>query len=939
MIHLAVRSEYSFKKAFAPIDKIVEFDQDAIGIADENSTFGFVQFEKKMKAVGKKPIFGVRLMVVEHLKERKNFGGFNIIVIAKNNDGLKEINRLVKAAWDNFYYEPRVPVGVFLKNSENTFFINLSYCGDNQDVINRFDYTAASYSSPEKTKDSSIFKKHVFVDDNNYINIGDRDVYELMAGSRKHGDGRIFSFHSDVNPQHVLSPEEAYRFGTMECSVTHEIADQCSAHIAKSEMVKYKGFSSIVEVCEKGAQRKNIDIESGVHKERFLYELDLIRSKEYEDYFMIVWEMISFAKNNGVLVGTSRGSSAGSLICYLMGITEIDPIKFNLVFERFIDVNRFDLPDIDVDFPDNKRQMIVKYLMKKYGSESVATLANINRFRSKGAIGEFASCLGIPPYETEDVKNAIIERKGGDKDVNFCIRDTFLETSEGKAFIEKHPSMMKTAEIENHASHMGKHAAGVVVSSENILDYCGINSREGVLMMDKHDADEKGLLKIDILGLRTLSIVADCCDELRIPYCDMYNLKLDDKKTYKLIDDCRLEGVFQFEGDTLKMLTRKIEVSEFSDICAITSLARPGALNSGGAERYVNYKNGKEQPIYYGEKHKEITEESMGIVIYQEQMMSIAKEIGNMSWGDVSLLRKAAGKSMGDEFVGRFKSKFLKGAVENGLSEGDSESLWEDIASTGSWTFNKSHAVSYGVISYWTAYMKANHPLVFAVCNLNHAKDEKTAVRFLRDMVKNEGVKYVPVDPLRSMEKWSIQDGMLIGGFENIDGIGESKAKKIVRDRAEKAVLSHAIANKLSNPKTPFDILFPVDYFWGKYYKDPISYGLYKKPDFIKNVSEKGDYLIIGRVIGIEVKDRNSAYYMAKRGNNPVSENDRYFLKLIIEDDSDSVMCMVGFKKFEELKGRELACSLVEDDSWVVVSGKINSDFRMISINKISELR
>lgn len=802
------------------------------------------------------------------------------------------------------------------------------------EIMKKFDYHAINFNTPANiSMDNSLY-----IDDNSYIYPEDKQIYELMAGSHKHGDGRRFAFKDDVDPMHVLTESEviAY-FGKGEIGGNENIANICNAEIEHAEMVTYSGKDTIFDLCFKGAIRKNIDLDDPVYNERFHYELNLIKDKGYEDYFLIVSDMIRFAKRNGVLVGPSRGSSAGSLVCYLMDITEVDPIRFDLVFERFIDVNRFDLPDIDIDFPDNRRDMVIKYLISKYGKDNVATLANVNRFKAKSAIGEFANCLGIPPYETTAVKGAIIERSGGDARAAMCILDTLDGTESGKAFIEKYPTMRLVSEIENHASHAGKHAAGVIVSTKELTNFGGINSREGIIMMDKKDAEEIELLKIDILGLRTLTILSDCCDLINMPYSDLYTLPLDDAKTFKLFNDMRLNGVFQFEGQALRILTKQMGVYDFGDIAAITALARPGALNSGGAARYVKYKTGIETPVYRSNIHKKITEPTMGVVIYQETMMQMAREIGGLSWEDVSNLRKAASKSLGDEFFATFKEKFLKGAAENDISESDAEALWGDISATGSWTFNKSHAVSYGLVSYWTAYMKANHPLEFSVANLNHSVDPDSAVRFLRDIVENDGIEYVPIDPDTSEIYWSVQDGKLVGGLTNINGIAEAKAKKIIKDRNMGNKFTPSIFNKLMNPITPYDILFPTRHYWGYYYDDPVSYGLDKKPDLIKDVSGKGLYVVIGKVIERDLRDRNDYQSVVKRGGKKV-DKDQFYLKLIIEDDTDSILCMVSHMDYEKLNGQHLSESLKPGETWVIIKGKIRSDWRMITIEEIANL-
>ena len=638
-----------------------------------------------------------------------------------------------------------------------------------------------------------------------------------------------------------------------------------------------------------------------------------------------------------MLVGPARGSSAGSLVCYLMGITEVDPIEHNLIFERFIDVNRFDLPDIDIDFPDVKREIAIKYLKHKYGRANVMCLANINRLKAKSAIGEFAKGLGIPPFETDGVKGAIIERSSGDARAAMCIRDTFETTESGKEFIERYPKMALVEHIEGHASHAGKHAAGILVSTLPLNTYGSINSRDEVVMMDKKDAEYIGLLKVDCLGLRNLTILEDVAEQLGKDRLFYYDLPLDDIKTFELFNSMRLSGVFQFEGQSLQLIVKAMGVSDFNDISAISALARPGALNSGGTARYIKYSNGQEEPTYYGDTHRNITCDTYGIVVYQEQMMEMARKIGGLSWADTSDLRRAASKSMGDEFFGKYKEKFIEGALNNGYSSEDAEQLWTDISASGSWSFNKSHAISYGLISYWTAWAKANHPMEFAVASLNHASDINNAIKLLRDLTRNEGMKYEPVDPDKSTIGWSVIDNKLVGGLSNIKGIGPAKARSVLKARSGKGNLTPSLFKALSNPKTEFDIIFPCAHYWGHLYSDPISYQLDEKPIEIVDIDGKGEYVFIGCLKDRNLRDLNEHVFLSKRNGEVIEEHNLY-LNFKLEDDTDMISCKVDRYKYEEL-GRKIAEKGRIGKDYYLVRGRLrNDDWRIIDVMEIVNL-
>ena len=952
MIHLALQTEFSFKQCFGHINDVArtvaEQGCSAAGIADLNNTFGHVKWEKACKKYGIKPIYGVRLFLTESKESRLCHAPH--IFIALNDDGLREIYRLVAKAWDNFHYIPRLYQSDLREGPSQALGYAL--------VAPRYSPITLgekSRPSPRQAASRLAFRTvppglslpgegtgpNLPIITNRYNTIADREVYQLMAGRTKRGNDYFCNYEDSVNPQHILTQDECnFYFKLEDVSRTYEVADMCNAKLTKAGMARFKvpkkkkPIELIDELCKERAKELGIRIGNRLkgdeeYQMRYEREMELIEKKDYADYFLIVADMIQYAKKQ-MMVGPARGSSAGSLVCYLLRITEIDPIKHGLLFERFIDLNRIDLPDIDVDFPDKKREKVIEYLHHKYGSDNVRSIANVNTFQPKSAIGEFAAGLGIPKYETEAVKDAIIERSGGDARAAMCLLDTFETTDVGKEFIQKYPQMKLVTKIEDHASHAGKHAAGIIVSPEPLSHFVGINSRDDSIMLDKKDAEALGLLKIDCLGLRTLSILEDVCDAIGMSYDELYELPLDNEPAYEIFRHMRLAGIFQFEGYALQALTRQMNVTKFDDLVAITSLARPGALNSGGANRYVKYHSGKEEPRYYNELHKTLTEETFGVCVFQEQMMEIARQIGNLSWEDVSELRKAASKSLGDEFFAKYKDGFMEGALQS-LDEEEAEAIWNDICHSGSWSFNKSHAVAYSLLSYWTAYFKANYPLEFSVAVLNNSNDIDSAIKFLRDIVVNDGIEYIPFDPDESDVGWSVYDGKLLGGLTNVHGIGDKKAAEIKRGK-----LTPGIVKKLMTATTPFDILFPTEHYFGKFYKDPKSYGLDNPPVEIRTIQEPGDYLFIGKLVGKNQRDLNEYVFVKDRGYT--IDEDNLYLLLTLEDDTDSIICKIHQRDYIELRGKEIADTGKIGESWYIVKGRLKGAWRKIEVEAIENL-
>lgn len=923
MINLTLQTEYSFKQSFLHMKDVHNFVVDGVvGVADIGNTFGFIQFEKESKKHGFKPIYGVRLNCLPDESEQRS-ANLPWIFIAKNALGLQRIYQLVQKSYDNFYYIPK------LKYSDLV---------DLEDVIvispikhEKADFLAVGqgyYGNEGEFSGAAVVT-------NNFPLMEDRPIYELASGSRKEDSNTIkYDFNHECYPQHIMTEKEwLHEYGDSGAVLmTYKIAGQCEHfELPKAGMVHFQGDHDLYNHLD----YSRVENWTDEYQDRLDREIALIVKKDYVDYFLIVADMIKHAKRT-MMVGPSRGSSAGSLVCYLMGITEIDPLKYDLIFERFIDVNRFDLPDIDVDFPDIKREEVVNYLKLKYGGQKVRCLANINRLKAKSAIGEFAKALGIPAYETAKVKDAIIERSSGDARAAMCIADTFETTDAGQEFIKRYPNMLLVSRVEGHANHAGKHAAGILVSNENLSRFGSINLRDDIIQMDKKDAEYLGLLKIDCLGLRTLSILEDVCKQIQKPFKWMYTIPTDDQNVFRMMTALRLNGIFQFEGHALQIIVKQMGVNNLNDIIAITALARPGALNSGGTARYIKYSTGQECPQYYSDTHRRITGDTFGIVVYQEQMMNIARLIGGMSWEDTSDLRRAASKSMGDEFFGKYKDKFIEGALANGYPPEVCQQLWVDISASGSWTFNKSHAVSYGLVSYWTAYCKCNFPGEFAVACLNHATDPESAIKLLRDLVINEGFEYVPVDPDRSELGWTVEGHLLIGGLTNIKGIGEAKAKQIINARNGKGKLTPSLFKMLSNPKTELDVLFPAKHYFGMLYTDPISAGLDTVPHYIKDVSGKGQYVVLGKLVDRNIRDLNEQVFLEKRGGERIEE-ERFYLNFKLEDDTDLISCKIGRKLFEKL-GRRVAEKGRVGKDWYLIRGEIKGDWRTLDVTEIVNL-
>jgi DNA polymerase III alpha subunit len=933
MLNLKLRTEYSFRTAYGPMNKVIEATEGAaMGICD-TGTWGHVAFRDACVEADKKPIYGVEIAFVDDATLREKQSSNHMSFLAKNNDGLKEIYELVTRSTDKFYYFPRLDYSDLFDISDNV--IILSGTNPNWGMLPTTHkdnlYIEIGPMSTKKALDAvSKGFQPVAVSDNLYPKATDKKVYEVLTGRNR---------QSRTKPMHILNewelravikwlPDDAV-------TNTYAIADQCDATLPSAQMVRYRTNKTLEGVCCAGAVEFGIDLDDEIYKARLEREINMIKEKKFEDYFFVIADMIKYAKQH-MLVGPARGSSAGSLVCYLLGITTVDPIKHDLLFERFVDITRDDLPDIDIDFQDDRREMVFEYLRNKYGAEKVAHLGTVSRYKAKSTITEVAKELGIPLWEVNDLKGAIIERSGGDSRAAFCILDTFNELDIGKNILKKYPQMKIASEMENHARHSGVHAAGILVTEEPVHNYCSVSNYGGSAQIDKYDAEKLNLLKIDALGLRTLSILQDVLDQVGWEREKLINYPLDDKKAFAILNDEKYAGIFQFEGYALQSVTRQMKIHDFEDIVAITALARPGPLNSGGTTEYIKRHTGEKEKEYLHEMAKEFTEVTNGVVIYQEQVMQIGREIGNLSWDDVNQLRRAMSKSLGQEFFDRYFEKFKEGANKNGIDESEAKYIWDHINTMGSMAFNRSHAVSYGMLSYWCCVLKYKFPLEFAAACLRNVKDDSQGVKLLREVVK-EGMSYKPYDKFRSLENWSVQDNELIGGLIGIKGIGPKMAEDIIRRRTGGESLTPRQDNLLDNGTTPYDDIFECERRWGHIKKDPSAHNIISPITDIIDLDgdSPGMFVFLGKLVEKNLRDMNEVVNLAKRGGRRVDKNNLW-LNLTFEDDTAPIICTIDRFKYSRM-GKPIV-EQSRDGDWFLIKGEIKKGFRKIYVNNIRTL-
>jgi DNA-directed DNA polymerase III PolC len=788
-----------------------------------------------------------------------------------------------------------------------------------------FDYIDVNPGSAiQRAKSLQLAKKTkrpiVFTSDNYYPSPQDADLFTLLGRNKK------------PTPQYIMQELPTW-VEKKWLKTADEIAERLSnVKLQSAPMIHMEG--DVVSLAKKGKQYRlkagHIACWTQEYEDRLQREIAMIKQKDFESYFLVVADLIAWAKKR-MLVGPARGSSAGSLFCYLVGITEVDPIPHKLIFERFIDVTRKDLPDIDVDFPDSKRESVYEYLRTKYGEDCVARIGNVNTYKPNSALITISKALDIPPYETAALKNAMFIRSSGDSRANNCLQDTIEQTEPGKDFITRYPQIVPLLAIEGHVSHFGIHAAGVIVCNEPIENFATV--QDGILQLDKKDAEKLNLLKIDALGLRTLSVIEDA--RIFDDHRKFYDLKFDDPAVFEIFNQHRYSGIFQWEGQALQSVTSQMHISTFADLDHITALARPGPLGGGAATRYIYRHEGKEGFDYPHPSMAEYLDETFGLVIYQEQVLRMCREIGQMSWDDVTLLRMAMSKSYGKEYFDQFGEKFVAGAATLSIDSGAAWAMWDQINSMGMWAFNKAHSVSYAIISYWTAWLKAHHPLSYTAAALRNAKDDSSVVSLLREHIA-EGNSYVAFDIDKSEVNWSVQDGQLIGGFLNLHGFGPAKSIQAISKRKAGKLEAKDI-ERIQKAKNKFSELYPIRSVYAAYYDDPESKGIASGWHIteLNDMPQSGEVLLLGKLVAKDLRDENEAIRVQRRGGKKRAGPSKFVdFKLLDDSTTNAITIRVTTRQYETI-GEAIIQKAVEGQEVFMIRGSKIANYPMVKIDKI----
>jgi DNA polymerase III alpha subunit len=908
------RSGYSFRKAFGTPHALASAAKDAgytaVALVDDDGTWGHVPHEIACLKVGIEPGFGFTFSFPNENDERKPLAW----AIATDTRA-------------GYLLSSAVPFGPERLTSRAGTIV---FAGAALTDPAHFDYVDIDIHSRLMARHAiglseSTGKPLVLAPTNDYPTAADKFKYLAWDDNKR------------MTPQHVLNMDElrsAYWFLTdkqwdFAVGHTQEIGERLRGQrLAKAPIISVPG--NLWDEVRVGQAYR---LEAGHIKEwtpayeaRLQREMDVIAQKAYESYFLVVGDMVRWAKER-MIVGPARGSSAGSLVCYLARITEVDPLVHNLLFERFIDVTRSDLPDIDIDFSDQHRYMVFDYMAEKYGKDNVARLGNISRLQSRSVLNHVGKKMGIPAKDTYAVADVLIEHSSGDSRYGKGLEDTLNETENGRKFAKLFPEARVMADLEGHPSHTSVHAAGLLVSETLITQYCTV--RDGVAHVDKEMSGHLDLLKIDVLGLRTLGVIEDAGV---VTAEELYRLPLDEVAAFDILNVQRFAGIFQFEGKSQRRVSAQMHYDRFSQIDHVTALARPGPMAGGATNTYMQRLNGKEPVVYVHPSMKEYLGETQGVVIYQEQVMRICFEIGKMGWAEVSEIRKAMSGSKGPEYFNTKGKAFMAGAAENGIEEQSAAALWKSLVTFGAWGMNKSHTVSYAIIAYWTMWLKAHHPLKFAAALLRAAKDDEQTIETLRELAA-EGIEVIPFSLELSSDDWVATDTKIIGGFKNMVGVGDVKAAKL-REARDTGTLTAKQLEQIANATIKFADLRPAHTRWQHMYDNPAEYNIRGRIKEFGELADMESAVVICRVERVDRRDENEAVRINRRGN--VMKGQTLFADVHCVDDSVSKPALLRINRRDWLStGVKIADRAKPGEDWLLVRGKWLAQFGMFSVEKV----
>lgn len=840
-VPLHLHTEYSLLDGAIKINELVSqasaYKMPAVAITDHGNIFGAIDFYKKAVKSGIKPIIGCEVYVAPNSRfdrSKTNIenglseeAAFHLILLAKDSNGYKNLTTLLtKAYLEGFYYKPRIDKDLLEQYSGG--LIGLSACLKGEvpyylqiGQIERAREAALRYKHilgagnfffeiqhngmPEQEDvnkklielSQEINVPLVATNDCHYLRKEDAKAHDILlciqTGKMVKDEKRLRMSTEDF---YFKSPEEmkhAFRDIPDAILNTRAIAEKCNLDfiLGKSLLPKYEipnGISAdtyLYELTINGLKAKFRGNPPSNYIDRLKLELQVIKKMGYSSYFLIVWDFISYARKNKIPVGPGRGSVAGSLVAYCLDITEIDPIRYNLLFERFLNPERISMPDIDVDFCKDKRPDVINYVSEKYGKDHVAQIITFGTMAAKAAIRDVGRVLGIPYADVDKIAKLIPGH-------NISIEEALKVEPQLKSLYDDNDTVKEILNIakrlEGLSRHASTHAAGVVIAPNPLTDFMPLykNPSEEVIttQFDMKSVESVGILKFDFLGLKTLTVVNKTVEYIKQQGKDvrLQEIPLEDVDTYRLLSSGETTGIFQLESRGMRDILIKMQPNRFEDLIALVALYRPGPIGSGMIDDFIKRKKGETKVVYDLHELKDILSETYGVILYQEQVMRIANTVANFSMGQADLLRRAMGKKMPEEME-KQKEVFIQGAIANSISDKKAERLFELMAFFAEYGFNKSHSAAYAYLAYQTAYLKAHYPVEFMTANLSADMGDTDKVVKLINECKNMGIKILPPDINESEREFKIVGKSVRFGLEAVKGVGASAIEIIIKER------------------------------------------------------------------------------------------------------------------------------------------------------------
>ncbi|HBT04168.1 MULTISPECIES: DNA polymerase III subunit alpha [Thermodesulfobacterium] len=843
-VHLHLHTEWSLLDGAIRIkdlvNRLLDYQLPGCAITDHGTLYGIIHFYKALKEAGLKPIIGCEFYVAENSRfdkkvAKRGEAGHHLVLLAKDEVGYKNLIKLASKAYlEGFYYRPRIDKELLVKHHEGLIALSACLEGEIPKLIlfNQIDKAievAKWYKdlfkedfylevqrnglSEQEVCNQKILEiaeklkiKCVATADCHYLDKEDALAHEVLLciqTGHKLSDPDRFKFNTDM--LYLASAEDmAKRFQDLPSEVltnSLEVFEKVNLELKTGEVLFPKAKVPEGETAESYFSKKareglekrlseleetgQLAAEKEIYRQRLEEELEVIIEKGYASYFLIVCDFIEWARSKGIPVGPGRGSAAGALTSYALGITNLDPIRWGLLFERFLNKERPSLPDIDVDFCKERRDEVIEYVAQTYGREYIAKIATFGQLKARQVVRDVGRVLGFKPKEIDPIAKMI----SPGIDVSL---EKELERPEFQELMQKNEEIKKlftlAKKLEGLPRHASQHAAGVIISGKPIIETAPlmkVEENEIVVQFDMKACEAVGLIKFDFLGLKTLTII-DKTLKLIKKYegidLDLNRIPLDDPKTFELLRAGETDGVFQLESQGMKDLLRRLKPSDFNDLIAVLALYRPGPLEGGLVDQYIETKHGRRKPEYLHPLLEPILKETYGVIVYQEQVMQIAQVMAGYTLGEADLLRRAIGKKE-KELMESLKEEFVKRSVDRGIPEDIAQKVFDLIEKFADYGFNKSHSAAYALVAYQTAYLKAHYPVYFMASILTYEVDKREEVSKYISVANEMGIPILPPDINLSDVGFTVEQGAIRVGLQAVKNVGEEAVNEIINKR------------------------------------------------------------------------------------------------------------------------------------------------------------